>query len=118
MNNRVDFEGVFHLLQTHRAVRSGYRPQHSLHQNYLSSGIHVYPERQLVEPGEAAQVQVCLITPSVYPCCIWEGRSLSIFEGSRLVGTLRVDRIINETLRVASELYKPWWEAPVHLDNG
>ncbi|SHG63669.1 hypothetical protein SAMN05428948_1383 [Massilia sp. CF038] len=115
MNNRVDFEGMFHLLPVHGTVRSGYRPQHLLHENYQSSGNHIYPERECVEPGETAPVQVCLISPEIYPGCIWEGRVLSIFEGSRLVGTLRVVRIMNEILRVAPEQYKPLWEEPPHL---
>lgn len=114
MNNRVDFEGVFYLLPTHGTVRSGYRPQHLLHENYQSTGFHTYSEREFVEPGETAHVQVRLITPEVYPCCIWEGRVLSIFEGSRLVGTLRIERIMNEILRVAPEHYLPLWEGPPH----
>lgn len=114
MNNRVDFEGVFHLLPTHGTVRSGYRPQHLLHENYQSSGVHIYSQREFVGPGETAHVQVCLITPEVYPCCIWEGRAISIFEGSRLVGTLTIRQIMNEILRVDPEHYKPVWEEPLH----
>jgi hypothetical protein len=103
MNNRVDFEGVFHLLPPHGTVRSGYRPQHLLHENYQSTGFHIYPEREFVGPVERAHVQVRLITPEVYPCCLWE------------VGTLRVEKIINEILCVAPEQYKPLWEEPPHL---
>lgn len=115
MINRVDFEGVFHLFPSHWAVMSGYRPQHLLHENYQSSGHHTYPDRGSVNPGEHAQVHVQLITPEVYPCCLWEGRVLSIMEGTRVVGTLTVGRINDESLRVLPENYKLRWEEPAHL---
>ena len=115
MSNRIDFEGVFHLLPSHGAVRSGYRPQHLLHENYQSSGMHIYLDRDLVNPDEWVPLQVQLITPEVYPCCIWEGRVLSILEGPRLVGEVTVNRILNDSLRVLPEHYKPMWEEPAHL---
>lgn len=117
MNNRIDFEGVFHLFPSHGPVMSGYRPRHLLHENYQSSGIHTYPDRELVNPDEPTPVQVRLISPEAYPCCLWEGRALSILEGARLVGTLTVGRIINESLRVLSENYNSWWEEPAQIDT-
>lgn len=115
MSNRIDFEGVFRLLPPHGAVKTGYRPQHLLHENYQSSGTHTYPDRDLVNPDESVPVQVQMISPEVYPCCIWEGRVLSIFEGARVVGELTVSRIFNDSLRVIPEHYKPMWEEPAHL---
>lgn len=112
---RIDFEGVFHLFPSHGPVLSGYRPQHLLHDNYQSSGNHTYPDREWVHPDEPSLVQVRLISPEFYPCCIWEGRVLSILEGSRLVGKLTIARIFNESLRVLPENYKPVWEEPAHL---
>lgn len=56
MNNRIDFEGVFLLLPSHGAVQTGYRPQHLLPENYQSSGIHTYPDREFVNPDEPVQV--------------------------------------------------------------
>jgi len=117
MNNRIDFEGVFHLFPSHVAVMSGYRPQHLLHENYQSSGTHTYPDRELVNPDEPAPVHVQLISPEAYPCCLWEGRVLSILEGTRLVGTLTVRKIINKSLDVLQENYKSRWEEPAHLDK-
>jgi hypothetical protein len=115
MNDRVDFEGVFHLLPSHGAVKSGYRPQHLLHENYQSSGIHTYPDREFVIPDEPVPVLVRLISPEVYPCCIWDGRVLSVFEGSLLVGVLTIVRVLNESLRVSPDLYKPLWKEPEDL---
>jgi translation elongation factor EF-Tu-like GTPase len=115
MNRLPDFEGEFHLAADHGPVTSGYRPQHALHDNYQSSGLHTYADRGAVGPGEVALVQVLLITPDVYPHCLWEGRTVSVLEGSRVVGTLKVSCVINESLRVAPEHYEPLWVEPAEL---
>ena len=69
---------------------SGYRPQHTIHDNYQTSGIHTYLDRGTLEPGQSAPVAVHFITPQVYPRCLWEGRELSVQEGGRVVGRLTV----------------------------
>lgn len=70
-----------------------------------------------MNPDEPAPVHVQLISPEAYPCCLWEGRVLSILEGTRLVGTLTVRKIINKSLDVLQENYKSRWEEPAHLDK-
>jgi hypothetical protein len=115
MNRPFDFEGLFTLCASHGAVTSGYRPQHALHENYQSSGMHTYPSQGLVHPGETAAVEVHLISPETYARCIWEGRTLQVLEGSCIVGTLEVTRIVTESLRVDSEKYQSRWAEPVEL---
>ncbi|MCZ8075013.1 MAG: hypothetical protein O9341_12865 [Paucibacter sp.] len=115
MNRPFDFEGLFTLSASHGVVTSGYQPQHALHENYQSSGRHTYPDHGLVRPGEMARVEVHLISPEVYPHCLWEGRVLDVLEGSRQVGTLEITRIATEGLLVAPESYKQLWEEPAEL---
>lgn len=111
-----DFEGIFQLLPSGRQpVRSGYRPQHAIHSNYQTSGIHTYLDCDLVKPGESARVAVHFVTPEVYPRCIWEGRELDVQEGSRIVGILTVTSILNEALRVNPKYYVPEWTEPLGL---
>jgi hypothetical protein len=115
MNRPFDFEGLFTLSASHGPVTSGYRPQHALYDNYQSSGMHTYPEHGVVRPGDTATVEVHLISPEVYPHCLWEGRTLHVFEGSCLVGTLEVTRIATKGLRASPEKYQSRWLEPVEL---
>lgn len=115
-----DFEGTVRYAKSggrHSPAFSGYRPAHKLHDNYLSSGFHEYLDVDSVMPGEEARVAVWLITPEVYPACLWEGREIEVFEGQRQVGTLRVDRLLNEILRCSPESYRPEWISPPGLEQ-
>ncbi len=112
MNQSFDFVGLFTLSASHGAVRSGYQPQHALHENYQSSGKHTYPKRGHVGPGESAIVEVRLLSPEVYPQCLWVGRVLDVLEGARVVGKLEVTRIATESLRVAVDQYRSQWQEP------
>ncbi|MFT3765668.1 MAG: hypothetical protein QM820_09150 [Minicystis sp.] len=80
------------------SVRSGYRPQHRVRPDYLTSGTHEYIDREALPPGETARARIKFITPEAYPGCIAVGDVLEISEGSRLVGWAEVTRIVNGTL--------------------
>jgi translation elongation factor EF-Tu-like GTPase len=105
MQRKPDFEGMFHLSATGRSssIVSGYRPQHAIHTNYQTSGEHTYLDCEVLEPGQSARVEVRLITPEVYPHCLWEGRELSVQEGGLLVSTL-LGRNVRNRERVAPKL--------------
>ena len=97
-------------------VFSGYRPFHKLHDNYLSSGQHKYPDTEKIMPGESARALVWLITPDVYPGCLWVGRDIDVMEGeSRLIGKLTVEKILNTVLCGSPETYSPVWVEPPNL---
>ncbi len=112
-----DCEGIFHLLLSGRntSVFSGYRPYHAIHTNYQTTGEHTYLDHDVVKPGESVRVAVRFITPNVYPQCIWEGRELTVQEGARIVGILKITSIANEALRVVPESFKPEWKEPPRL---
>ena len=114
-----DFEGEFYLFGGAANARkySGYRPQHEVHDNYQTSGMHTYIGREFVDPGEKVLVQVQLITPKVYPRCLWEGRQVKVLEGAKQVGTLRVTNLLNASLRVAPDAYEAVWVEPESLGD-
>jgi hypothetical protein len=112
------FEGVFHLdANWPGPVYPGFQPQHVVHDDYETSGSHAYPDRDCVYPGESACVEVCLITPHVYPHCLWVGRELAVRGGARVAGRLVVTRIFDASLEVAPEAYLPKWSPPPGLDR-
>jgi hypothetical protein len=118
-NRGPDLEGDFHLrLERGRitSVFSGYRPAHKLFDNYLSSGNHHYPDNDGVAPGETARALVWLITPDVYPHCVWEGREIELYEGRKIIGTLKVTRVFNTVLLGQAADYSPMWVAPPGLE--
>jgi len=115
MNRQSDIEGELYLFDFNQGgrqspVSSGYMPLHKLYDNYLSSGKHEYPATQCVAPGETAKALVWLITPEVYPGCLWIGRELAVMEGPRtVVGTLTITKIFNEILSGSADSYLPRW---------
>ena len=116
-----DIAGEFHLFggaANARKYSEVYRPQHEVHVNYQTSGIHTYIDRDFVDPGETVLVQVRLLTPEVYPRCLWEGREVKVLEGAKHVGTLRVTNVLNPLLRVEPNAYESVWLEPGGLGNG
>jgi hypothetical protein len=112
-----DLEGLLHLLPSSQGGRTapaytGYRPAHKLYDNYLSSGIHDYPETGLARPGETTPTRVWLITPEVYPGSLWVGRVLDISEGQRCVGSFTITLVCKPILIGEPSEYSPQWKAP------
>ena len=122
MNRACDIEGKFHLFDTKQSGRqtpvfSCYRPIHKLYNNYLSSGHHIYPDVQSVAPGDTVKVCAWLVTPEVYPACLWIGREIDVMEGGeQVVGKLTVTQIFNEILHGDAESYNGRWIKPDYLD--
>ncbi len=115
MKRPPDIAGTFQFLLgsgKSKPVRSGYRPLHKLYENYLSSGEHQYVGVAEVHPGETALVEVWLISPEVYPGCLWPGREIEVLEGSRVVGSIRIERVLNSLLLGSAERHNPLWVEP------
>lgn len=117
MQRSPDCIGLFTLLPTSEGgksqpVSSGYRPQHLLHSNYQSSGLHQYEGRQSVGPGESALAKVWFVSPEVYPSCLWPSRIVSVFEGSKLVGTLEIQEVLNPILLCEPSAFVAQWVEP------
>ena len=114
MNRKPDCIGTVSLIPTElggksNAVRSGYKPQHLIHENYQTSGHHEYEKAGTLEPGQSAKAKVWFISPEVYPASIWPGRVLDLFEGSMRVGTLEVIDVVNPVLLGKPETFRSTW---------
>lgn len=91
MNKQPDIEAEVTFLRTEEGGRSrpvitGYRPNHLVRDDYLTSGTHEYINAEVVNPGETAHTRITFITPEVYPHCLWVGRVINVQEGGHLVG--------------------------------
>jgi elongation factor Tu len=123
MNRAPDCLGTLSLLPTDEGGRkgfvlSGYRPQHLLHDNYQTSGLHEYFDVECLEPGQSASVKVWFITPEVYPQSLWPGRRIGVFEGARKVGSLLVHEVLNPVLAGCAESFTPVWSPPPIFECG
>lgn len=78
---------------------SGYRPNHLVLPDYLTSGHHEYKDKEAVLPGESAVTEIWFLAPDQYPQSMYEGKEIRIQEGSRLVGHAKVLRVLNEILK-------------------
>lgn len=120
MNRLHDVEGIFHLLPDggrSLPVHSGYRPAHKIYENYLTSGIHEYVDSDSVAPGKTVQAKVWFITPEVYPGSIWDGREITVHEGERVIGSLKITRVLNPVLKGEPAKYNPIWTVPPGLEG-
>jgi len=99
----ADIEAKITFLTTEEGGRttpviSGYRPAHLVNNDYLTTGIHQYYDREKVELGETVLGTITFITPEAYPECLWVGKRISIQEASHIVGYAEITKIFNETL--------------------
>ncbi len=79
-------------------ARTGYRADHLVKDDYLTAGHQEYLDREWVEPGEAATARIWFLTPEVYPETMWQGKAISVQEGSRVIGLAIVTKVINPIL--------------------
>jgi elongation factor Tu len=77
---------------------SGYRPNHRVRDDYLTTGVHQYIGCDELRPGQTVRGTISFLTPEAYPGCLWVGREIAIQEGSRLVGRARITKILNSLL--------------------
>jgi elongation factor Tu len=77
---------------------NGYRPAHKVLDDYFTTGIHHYIGCDKVLPGDTVRGTITFITPEAYPHCLWIGREIDIYEGSRRIGRARITQIFNAFL--------------------
>ncbi|MFN7139267.1 MAG: hypothetical protein ACK4UN_08010 [Limisphaerales bacterium] len=107
MHRSPDVEADIYFLPPERGGRpvpahSGYRPAHKVREDYLTTGVHTYIDSEQVFPCETARAFISFITPELYPHCLWVGREISVQEGSRVVGSARITKILNPILEKTS----------------
>ena len=99
IDQKPDVEVVFEFNGTRRyPAGDGYRPNHLVTDNYLTTGIHHYYDVQTVPTDGTAKGTITFITPEAYPHCLWVGKRINIQEGSRIVGYATILKIFNPLL--------------------
>jgi len=98
-----DIEAIMNFIKSEEGGRecpvfSGYRPAHLVKEDYLTTGIHNYYDREKVELGEDVLGTITFISPEAYPNCLWVGKVIKIQEGSHIVGYAKVTKIFNSLL--------------------
>lgn len=103
MIDMPDIEAIMSFLKTEdggrpNGVFDAYRPAHLVKDDYLTTGVHHYYDREKVELGEEVLGTITFITPEAYPNCLWIGKRITIQEGSHIVGYAKVTKIFNRLL--------------------
>jgi hypothetical protein len=97
------------LDQKRKTVLSGYRPIYDVRPDYWTSVHHEFIDWAGVSTGGSGLAEVWFLSPEAYPKSLWIGRLLRVAEGSRVVGSARVQEIINSILvGSASDLTSSW----------
>ena len=105
LREKPDIEAIIAFLRTNEGGRtyscvSGYRPAHLIKDDYLTTGVHQYKDKIKVLPGESAIGTITFITPEAYSHCLWEGKTINVQEGSRIIGYAKVTKIFNDLLNI------------------
>ena len=99
IDREPDVEVIFDFIGVRKTpVLSGYRPNHLVKDDYLTTGIHHYYGTDEVLPNGTAKGTITFITPEVYPACLWIGKRINIQEASKIVGYATVTKILNPIL--------------------
>jgi len=100
----ADVEAIITFLKTEEGGRiypcvSGYRPAHLIKEDYLTTGVHYYYDKEEALLGESVTGTITFITPEAYPHCLREGKTITIQEGSHIVGYAKITKIFNDILK-------------------
>ena len=93
-----DVEAIFHFIGNRKnKVYEGYRPVHMIQEGYLTTGVHSY--YSIKDSGDKIKGMITFISPEDYPNCLWVGKKIEMYEGSRLVGYATITKIFNSVLQ-------------------
>ena len=101
-----DVEAEIHFLATSEGGRrspaiSGYRPEHAVREDYITTGVHDYLDVSEASPGDTVRATITFITPEAHPATLWVGKVVPVQEGSHVVGYATITKIFNDTLQAA-----------------
>ncbi len=92
---QADLTGIWSMNQEYeRTAFSGIRPVFQIMDNYMTSGVIEGNDR--IENGDIVRVK--LITPKYYANSVWVGKEIDAFDGSKRIGTVTVQEILNPIL--------------------
>lgn len=78
---------------------SGYRPAHLIKDDYFTTGVHTYYDRDILEPGNSCLGEITFITPEAYPESLYNGKIIDVYEASRMVGKVEIIEVYNDILK-------------------
>ena len=98
MQFKYDVEAIFHFIGDRKNnIYEGYRPAHMVKTVYLTTGVHSYYE---IKNGvDEIKGMIAFISPQFYPNCLWIGKKIEMYEGSKRVGHAIITQIFNPTLK-------------------
>ncbi len=95
---KYDVEVIFHFIGDKKNnIYEGYRPAHMIQEEYLTTGIHSY--YNIEDNADEIKGMIAFISPEYYPHCLWIGKKIKMYEGSKLVGYATITQIFNPTLK-------------------
>ena len=106
MDRDPDVEALVTFLSTKEGgrrtpARSGYRPAHAVRDDYLTTGVQRFLDREWVAPGETVRAHITFVSPEHYPHCLWPGKVINVQEASHVVGQAEIICILNPQLLAA-----------------
>ena|ERR1019366_770914 len=82
---------------------SGYRPQVKFEFTEMqTSGQQTFIDKEIVLPGETVEAEIKLLSPRFFINSLTVGMEFEFREGARVMGTGKIQRILNEELRKIS----------------
>ena len=79
-------------------ICSGYRPAFKVKEDYLTTGVIKFMDRESINYGEESLAEVWFITPEFYPSCLTVGQVISFQEGKVVNGYATIVKIYNKIL--------------------
>jgi len=83
--------------RTHHSF-SGYRPAHLVKENYLTTGVHKYYNKEELAYGEKVSGTIAFIAPEYHMHCFEIGQKIQYQEGAKITGYATITKIINKHL--------------------
>lgn len=106
MKIKADIEVIFEFVETRsKKIFEGYRPSHLIKDGYFTTGIHSYYNLNN-DSDDKLMGTITFITPEEYPNCLWKGKKIAMYEGSKLIGYATILNIFNPILINKEKIYR------------
>lgn len=97
MQFEYDVEAMFYFIGDRKNnIYEGYRPAHMIQEGYLTTGVHSYFD--IENNADGIKGMITFISPEDYPNCLWIGKKIEMYEGSKMVGYATITQIFNSIL--------------------
>lgn len=98
MQLEYDVEAIFHFSSDRKNnIYEGYRPAHMIQEGYLTTGVHSY--YNIGDSTREMKGMIAFLSPEDYPNCLWVGKKIEMYEGSKMVGYAIITQIFNPVLK-------------------